>query len=313
MNEKHYQYVSAVAQEQSFSKAAKRLYISQPSLSQCINRVEETFGVPLFERTRSGVTLTPAGEIYLARGKNILELEEQILCHARETALLQHGNLQLGIAPYRDDTFLAPVLKRFHQQYPGIHILLHEMRQGEIENAVFDGKLDLAVAMEPHRSQDLSFTRLFGDRLLVAIAKDHWYFQVNDVTCTETDEAYPKIHLADLAQCNFILLSTHKELHAFEDELCHRAGFTPKVVLETKGVESVHAMAAAGLGAVFLPESFLRHSKVRKDLAYFLPDVPAPAIDIGLLKSKRQPLSAPAQKLEQALMEELLCEEVHDR
>ena len=296
MDRKHYIYIRTIAEEQSFSRAAQKLFISQPSLSQYVHRIEQRYGVPLFERSSNTVKLTPAGEIYLQEAGVILALEEAEIQYVHETEQLQHGRLRIGVAHYRDCLFLPPVIQCFNRQYPGIHIILDEMKQNETERALVEGKLDLAISMPPLQMRGFQFQPLIADTFLLAIAKDHWYLKVNDVHIQQEDDGYPTIHLADMAQCNFIILSPGRTLWNMQQKICESAGFVPKVILETKGVESVHAMAAAGLGATFLPESFLRFSKVKKGLAYFRLDVEEPVIHIGILQLQKRHPSAPAQK-----------------
>lgn len=296
MNQKHYTYVKTVAEEGSFSRAAEKLFISQPSLSQYIQRIELQYGVPLFNRSHNTVSLTAAGVIYLQFGQNILEMEQDIFQKVEDLKTLKRGHLRIGTAPYRDCVFLAPAIHKFNQLYPGIEIKLQEMGQNETENRLAAGEIDVAITMPPRRMTGFRFTELFHERLLLAIAPDHWFFKVNEVSIYKTEKDYPTIHLADMAECGFILLTNRRILRNLEEATCKAAGFNPKVILETKGIESVHAMAAAGLGATFLPESFLRYSKIKKTLSYFYLDVPVPDFVIGILQSSNQELSLPAQR-----------------
>lgn len=296
MNDRHYEYVLTVAQEQSFSRAAEKLHISQPSLSQCIRRIEQQYGVALFNRNFNTVTLTAAGQVYLKSGREILEQKERIFRHVQEIKELLHGCLRIGIAPYRDCVFLAPTIKNFKRRYPGIDVILREMNQSRTENALLAGEIDIALTMAPSQSESLDFYPLLYDTLVLAIDPNHWYFKVNDVRIKECNVGYPMIHLEDMAQCNFIFLSADKFLLSIEEKACQNAGFSPKVVLMTKGVESVHAMAAAGLGATFITQSFLRFSKVRKILGYYRLNVKIPEIPLGILRIKNKKLTVPTQK-----------------
>ncbi len=308
MNQKHYHYVLAVAEEGSFSRAAQRLFIAQPSLSQCIQRIERQYGVALFERSFNRVSLTPAGERYLQAGAEILALNQKLLHCVQEVKNLRQGRLRIGMAPYRDCVFLAPAIRLFNSLYPGIEISLQEMEQLEIENLLAENKLDIAITMPPQHWPAGQFTVLFRDRLLLAIAPDYWYFRTNEVHVQNINKKFPQIHLRDMAQCGFILITNRRALRDIEEEACTAAGFQPKVILETKSIESAHTMAVAGLGATFVPESFLRFSKIKKCLSYYLPDIPAPEIVLGVLQPQKQALPVSAKRFIEILQEFFLKE-----
>lgn len=296
MNQRHFLYIRTIAEERNFSRAAEKLYISQPSLSQSVKRIEAQYGVPLFYRSRGAVVLTAAGERYLQVGEKILKKEQDILFQVQQARDLQRGRLRIGVAPYRDCNILAPAVRAFQRQYPGIEIVLQETGQTEAENGLVAGNLDIALGMPPRKSSNLDFECLFHDRLLLSVSPAHWYFQVHQVQIKESAEGYPVIHLADMAQCDFILLTNRQVLRNMEDDLCAEAGFSPHIVVETKDVAAAHTMAAAGLGAAFLPESFLRFGRLEAPICYYQIDLPAHSIALGILRSLNQDFSPSAAR-----------------
>ena len=155
----------------------------------------------------------------------------------------------------------------------------------------------------------MDFYPLLYETLVLAIDPNHGYFKVNDVRIKECNVWYPMIHLEDMAQCNFIFLSADKFLLSIEEKACQNAGFSPKVVLMTKGVESVHAMAAAGLGATFIPQSFLRFSKVRKILGYYRLNVKIPEIQLGILRMNTKKLPVQNKKFLEIMPHYLVARE----
>ncbi len=139
MNLREYQYVLKVAQLQNMTKAAEALFITQPSLSHYIARVEEELGVQLFNRLTTPLSLTPAGEKYVETARMILELDSNLKKELTEIAKGKKGVITLGMSHARASFFLPYFLPAFRKKYPGIEVKTVENRSDLLEEAVAKG------------------------------------------------------------------------------------------------------------------------------------------------------------------------------
>lgn len=156
MDLKQLEYIVAIAEEKSFSKAAKRLYVSQSALSQCLKRLEAADHLPLlFYREKNELLLTDAGRIYVNGAKTILNLAAE----ADRTARTRCSTIRLSIAPTGEYLFLTQVLPKFKEMYPDIHLTTRYYHSDTAKQQIIDGKLDLAVVID--QIPDYSLFRYF--------------------------------------------------------------------------------------------------------------------------------------------------------
>lgn len=149
MSSERYEYVMAIAEEQNFTRAAKRLYISQPSLTQYINRLEAELGVRLFNRTSSPVTLTPAGTFYLNSMRKIY-VAEQRLCNEIKIFQETQRVFTIGMSTLRANMWLPPILGEFCPRHPELSIHCKQAGDTTLEEMVQQGKIDVALgALNP--------------------------------------------------------------------------------------------------------------------------------------------------------------------
>ena len=132
MNLKQYQYVIILAEEGSFSKAADKLHIAQPSLSQYIKKIETQVGFELFNRSNNEVELTEAGRIFLQAAQAILNQEKQMRSQLADLADNHIGHLVVGIAPTRCQYLMPEIVRRFKAVFPGMHIVVEERFMKEL-------------------------------------------------------------------------------------------------------------------------------------------------------------------------------------
>ncbi len=252
MNSRQMEYVLAVAEEHSFSKAAKRLLIAQPSLSQYIQNVEKELGAVLFDRAANPLQLTQAGEIYVKTAREILNLELQMHQQLEDLENLKTGRLRVGISPYLSSYLMPAVFARFYQQFPGMDIALHEDITAELEKKLVSGEIELALTtFLPEDNPKLHYISLLREDMLLAVPEQF---------CDGVEEAYeikggnwPVTRLENFQHIPFVTLKSNQLVHKLLMELCRKSGFTPKIRLECRNLEAAHAMAAAGIGATLIP------------------------------------------------------------
>lgn len=274
MDFRQLQYMLVVAEEKSFSKAAQKLYIAQPSLSQYIQKLEHQLGVQLFDRSTMPLRLTYAGELFAETAKKILDLNKQLSQQMEDIANLKKGRLTVGLSSFRTTYIMPKILPLFYEKFPGIEIVLVEGTSSELETWVLKGTIDISIATLPVDEDLFSYKPIYTEEILVAVPPKHPRFK----NCSLT-----KLSLIELKDEPFILLKQNQKLHITAEELCKRAGFKPKVVLESESIEAAHALTAAGIGITFVPDVLTRFNRIVTPPLYF---------SIDELKSTRQVVAA---------------------
>ena len=268
MDYRQIKYVLKVAEELSFSQAAKKLYIAQPSLSQCIQRLEKKLGVLLFDRTATPLRLTFAGELYIETAKQILDLNAQLIQQMDDIVDLKIGRLTIGSSPFRSTYLLPQVLPIFQKQYPGIEIVLAEGTTAELEEFTLNGTTDFSIVLLPLAKEIFAYEPIMTEKLLIALSPHHPLSkQYKDSNSNQPP--WPKIKFSQLKEVPFILMKHGQRLHQTLLDLCAQAGFKPKIILESQSMEAAQSLVVAGLGATLLPDTLVRLRHMSEHPCYF--------------------------------------------
>jgi DNA-binding transcriptional LysR family regulator len=243
------EYFVAVAEEQSFSAAARRLHIAQPPLSTQVKKLEAELGVLLLVRTSRGVELTDAGELLLEEARRILLQVEQTVGVVRRVGRGEVGRLTVGFVPSASNHVLPPILQRFRQRSPGVELFLRELRPDLVVAALQDKQIDVGLLYLPAGSPTGSSLRVeivSREPLVVALPAGHPL-----AAGTEVD-------LRDLADEPFVLPMRYKGmpgLYGQVTETCHRAGFTPRAVQKDVWLmQTIVGLVAGGTGVALVPD-----------------------------------------------------------
>lgn len=302
MDFRQLQYMLKVAEEKSFSKAAQKLYIAQPSLSQYIQKLENQLGVQLFDRSTSPLQLTYAGELYAETAKRILDLNEQLLQQMEDIADLKKGRLIIGLSHFRSTYIMPRVLPIFHKNFPEIEIVLVEGVSSALVNFALNGTTDISLMALPVQKELFSYEPVFTEELLLAVPQNH-------PLCKSIKEdqlsqhMYPKIHLSDLKNETFIMLKPHQKIHEISVSLCRQAGFKPKILIESESIDAAHALTAAGMGITFVPDILTLSSKTPENPVYFSLDGQSSTRTITVAYRKGRYLSKAAREFINLLKE----------
>jgi DNA-binding transcriptional LysR family regulator len=239
-------YFVAVAEELSFTRAAERLHMAQPPLSQQIALLEKELGARLFDRSRRTIRLTAAGAALLPEARRLLADLDETTRMVRRVAEGAIGQLAVGFVPSAINGALPDLLRRFRTSHPDVQLTLREMTPDALLRAVRDGRLDVAVLYLPISDPDVAWQRLASEDLLLALPDSHPAADRADVV------------LADVAGEPFILPEQHDVpgLHAAVTALFADAGIAPRVA--QRGVwlmQTVLGLVAAGVGLAVVPSS----------------------------------------------------------
>lgn len=260
------EYVIAIAEEKSISKAAKKLYISQPSLSQYIIRLENNLGVKLFDRTASSINLTFAGEQYLKTAKSILNLNKQLKMELSDIAGSKKGRLTIGIPNQAGRHILPLILPQFHRRFPQIEIDIEEDVTMQLEEMLINGKIDIAILNLPIQHDKFLYETISVERIFLVAPENH------SICSKVGSENQHELHFSCLQNENFIISKQGQRMRLIEDEIFQRAQFKPNIILEIENLDTAHRIAAAGMGFTFVPENVIWLLNTNKYDNYFLID-----------------------------------------
>lgn len=242
MDIRHLEYFLEVARQGSFSRAAARLHVTQPSISKMIRVLEDELGVTLLHRNTKQVELTDAGEALREQAQRIVGLFQNLTTELDGVTHLRRGRLRLGMPPIAASTVFPRALGEFNRAYPGIGLELYEYGSKKIEEAVLDGTLDVGVVCTPpDRPALFAVYSCIRDPLRVIVHPSHRLARCPEAT------------FAMLAAEPFVLYREDFSLHDHILARCRQAGFQPRIICETSQREFMTGMVAANLGVALLP------------------------------------------------------------
>jgi len=266
MELRHLRYFVAVAEELHFTRAAQRLGIGQPPLSQQIRALEDEIGTALFLRHARGVQLTEAGSVLLQRAQALLADASQAIDEARAAARGERGRVRVGMinsAPFHP--FVPRAIREYGLRYPGVALTLDEKSTPALAESVLADELDIAF-VRPLLGDDprLRSLPLFDEDMLVALPQGHALSR------------YARLHLSQIASEPFVLFPRPVGSGLYDEIIaaCQKAGFSPHIGQETQQVTSIVNLVAAGIGVSVVPSSMQQvHSE---GVTYRNIDGPAP-------------------------------------
>ncbi len=270
-------YFVAVAEELNFSRAAGRMYLSQPALSQQVHKLELELGVGLFDRTRNGVELTEGGRALLDGARRILAQVEKTTRATREAGGADRSHLGVGFPEYANHTFVGDVLQAFQRRYPYVDLEEHEMftlqqTLQQIEE-LKNGSLDAGFLLAPVDDGELESERVLEIELVAAVPEEH-PLATGDV-----------VSMKDLAEERIILFSRrfHPYCYDYVVGCCREAGFEPDVVQRKEpqlySGATTYRMVASGVGVGIVARPLVSPSRLPGVVFRPLRD-PAPILEL---------------------------------
>jgi LysR family hydrogen peroxide-inducible transcriptional activator len=290
-------YIVAVARERHFGRAAESCFVSQPTLSIAIRKLEEELGVKLFERgSKNEVRLTEIGNAIIEQAQRVLEESEVITQLAQQGKDPLRGSLRLGLI-YTIGPYLLPsLIPRLHQLAPEMPLIIEENYTSELTKQLKQGRLEAIVISLPFEEPGIEVRPVYHEPFLVAVPRGHAW------------ERRKRIEPADLADQNLLLLGAG---HCFRDQVlqacpeCIRSIYTGNTLqrtLEGGSLETIRHMVATGVGVTVLPCTSIMESTQNMDLLSILPfKEPSPGRTVAVAWRRQFPRP-------QAI--ELLCETI---
>ena len=252
-------YIKTIADEKSMTRAAQKLFVTQPSLSHCVMILEQQLGTRLFTRTAGGLVLTYAGEKYYRMACEVLRVYAAFESEINEERALSQGRVTVGITNYLATAHLPRMLPAFHREHPGIEVRICEETTDQVERSLLSGRLDFAIL---HTGPDdgltgnpsLDFEALGRDPFLIAAPHDE---RLAALAVQRPNAPHPELDPALLGGEPFLMVSPGQRIRQITDRVLAEAGVKPRVLLTSRNYELLRRLTSEGMGCMLLPSRYV--------------------------------------------------------
>lgn len=252
-------YFKTIVEEHSISKAAKKLFITQPSLSQYTKHIEQKAGLPLFKRSSSGISLTEAGKSFYELSIDVLRHIDNFRFEVSDLSELRRGTISFGITRHLGTVILPMIIPKFRSQCPNIHLHLVEDTSALQETNLLENKIDFSLMHLPikrDRNPAIHYETLDRDPFLIILPKnsplkEHFFY-------TATSE-YPVLDIRELKNSVFIMIKMGQRIRQITDYILEQANILqPDILIETSSISTLIQCVGVGLGVGVLPRHYLK-------------------------------------------------------
>lgn len=264
MQLKSIEYFIEIAEAKSFTKAAEKLYISQPALSQQIRKLENELGAKLFDRNRHTAELTEVGRLFLEEGKRIITIYNDLLAQVFEIEHPEEEVVRFGISPFYSQYYLPQLLPPLISTHPTLKYEVVENYSAVIEQALKEEKLDFCLVPLLPKDPALAYEPIYRETILLAVPKNS---HVNDFAFSSGGVNY--IDLKNVRNEPFVALKSVQKISAYSRQLCEQAWFTPNVIYETMSWDTLNQMVSNGLGIGFVPDLLVNKLDANESPNYY--------------------------------------------
>jgi len=268
MELRHLRYFVTLAEELHFGRAAERLHIAQPPLSQQIRQLETELGFELFYRTKRKVGLSEAGEVFLVEVQQIFRQLEQAIILGRQVSRGEIGQLVIGFVSSAAYNILPDFLLQFRNKNPSINLELHELTTDEQLRRLKSGRIDVGFVRLPVDENTYDSKIIFQESLAIALPSNH--------SLANQD----KVSLQSLMEESFILFPRFLAPGLYDAivSFCQQVGFSPRVTQEAIQMQTIVSLVAADMGVAIVPESLQNLRRTGVVYKYFVEETPQVSI-----------------------------------
>ncbi len=275
MNLRDLSYLVALAEYRHFGRAAEASFVSQPTLSTQIRKLEDELGVALVERTPRKVLLTETGREIARRARAVLSQVDEIKSIAQRTRDPESGTIRLGIFPTLGPYLLPHVIPRLRERFPRLELLLREEKTEQVLHMLREGTLDAGILALPVHDDSLHTEFLFEEPFVLAVPSGHEL------------AGRRSLHMDDLSQQNLLLLEDGHCLRDQALEVCHLAGAGERTGFRATSLETLRQMVSANVGITLLPALAVKPPIAQSpNVALIEFEAPAPSRRIAMLWRK---------------------------
>ncbi len=303
MTTQQIEYVMMLAEEKSFSAAAKKLFITQPSLSQFIMNLENQLGTQLFDRNSYPIKLTPAGEVYIKNARRILDIEREMDAELTDLMEMKTGSLVVGADSFRAACLLSQSIAAFHKKYDNIKVDVMEAEKEELNSMILRGDLDFYIGSGTPDPKLFHKEFLSLERIYLAVPSKNpicaklsdYALSANDITSASTKSVQVNpVSLSMFADEKFVLLGQENSISASVSRICEAYGMEPKSFTKVRNMATVFSFINSGIGVGFIPDSFIKYGNYKEHPIYYKLDETSSTDDIVLVSRKNKYLTKAA-------------------
>ena len=246
MNLHDAEYFVAIVEERSFSRAAAKLFVAQPSLSTFLSRLEKSMGVTLILRTNNNFMLTRSGEIYYKAAKEILEINRKMLEEIDHVKKLRRDTINVGVSGERTIRLISSILPEFYKKYPNVHVVLCENNTQNLITMLEADELDFSIHPVHVANPNFEQVKISCEEVLVALPRSHRLAHLGN----GIKEKHNSISINELKNDRFVLLSNWASFRKMVDAYFERMGFIPESFTEVQSNHSNMLVLSGGINAV---------------------------------------------------------------
>lgn len=273
---KNKDYILTVYREGSFTKAAEKLFVSQPSLSASIKRIEEKISTPIFDRASSPITLTEVGREYVKYAMDIEQKENDFKRYVSDHSNLLAGKIKIGGSSFFSSYVLPKLIYDFNEKHPKINFEIFEDSTKNLMNKLNTGELDIVIDNTTLKDENIVSKIYLPETLLLAVPKR---FEVNaklKKRCFSSDDIKNDKHkkvvgvsIAEFSNLPFILLHNENDTGARAAKIFKHASVNPKIVFTLDQQVTAYNLSRTGLGITFISDTLVKYSGQEQDLDYY--------------------------------------------
>ncbi len=305
------EYVLAVYREKGFSKAARKMYVSQPALSAMIRRAEERIGGAIFDRQKAPIELTEIGREYLRIATEIARAEEAFQQYVSDVNHCLRGTLAVGGTMLFMSFILPPLLSAFSEKHPNVDVRLHETHTSLLYQELNDGDLDLIVENSASNPDIFEEKPFMTERLILGVPAKEVGDDLKEYMLTAGDvisgkhlrDDHPILPLRKLKDQEYLLLKEGNDTRARADKLFESEKVRPKVRLLVDQQITAYHLACAGMGAAFISDTLVEHMPDANALRFFKLDPGFSERRISFFYKKKRLLSSAAKAFMDTMIE----------
>lgn len=272
------EYVLEVYKEKSFSKAAKNLYISQPSLSASIKRIEEKISSPIFDRSTNPISLTGIGTQYIQNALEIKKIEDGFLNYINDNLNILKGEIKIGGTSLYSSYILPSMITEFNKSYPDTVFKIHEAKSKILVSMLSDGELDIILDNTIIVDEKIASYFYKSETILLAVPKElkinekllKYQLTLDDVKRDlHTQKKFPCVSLDSFKDEAFVLLKNENDTGKKARQLFKQHGFSPNVIFELDQQATSYNIACSGIGICFVSDTLIKKTHTKDKVIYY--------------------------------------------
>lgn len=278
MTTQQIQCIITLAEEGSFSKAAKKLFVTQPSISQLIKNMELQIGTSLFDRSSSPIRLTPVGQACYDAAKKILSTERELENRISDINKLKTGTLTIGTTPFRGSCLLPKSFASFYHEFPGVKLDVITTSVRELQNLLLSGEIDICIEASEFDPELFYVEELATEHYYLAVGPEnpfndrHKEQQLKDSDIVSDSSALyenKEISLSDCLEESFIVLDSKNNDPDITVDLFHNMQQIPQITLRCYNIETMFHWVNSNLGMGIIPDTLIRFGNFKNHPIYY--------------------------------------------